>query len=205
MQKQFYAFAFLLIGMGVGLVVEELSPCVYVGVGVLGIGFSFLIFLIVSGIVLGKPKIHIELRKLPRFQRSRTILELQISNRRLGRLWRHMCTREPIYCSVEANFIVGDEIPSLNNSAAIAEWWNKLPHELIKADSELHRIELISKKNDEKGFHIKRLKPETLMIAEDVLVVILIKSGIEIVKKATWVIFDEGTKGWDLDFEYLGC
>lgn len=203
MQYQFYAFAFLLIGVGVGLLAKEVVPCVYVGLGIFSVGCSFFIFLIVSGIILGRPNINLDLRKIIRFNPSRTILELRISNKKLRGLWEYVCIRKSINCWLEVGFIVDDGIPQLNNTEASADWWDKPPHRLLESNSGIHEIELISKIHGERGFHIKKPKPETLMIAEDVVAVILIKSGIEVVKKATWIIFDKGIKGQDLDFERL--
>jgi len=140
-----------------------------------------------------KPRIKIEGEKGISLEPPGIVWKISISNEELRNWRKYFCRRDKISCWVEAGFIVKDEIPTLaSNKEAYAIWREDLPERVtLEPDSSAYEIELMSQVLGEVGFHIKRLSPETLLAAEDVLAAVLVKTGSgKICAKATWAIYE---------------
>ena len=173
------------------------------GISVLSVGIFVFRY-----IVFHKPKIVIEEEMTIDFDPNRTVWQVSVYNEKLKGLLQ-FCKRNELNCWIEADFIVGAEIPSINDRAAVAFWGCTPPNYLnLKPDSNRYNIELINKIRGESGFHIQRPTPDTLMVAEDVLAIVTVRTAKdEIVAKAIYAIYDKGKHvigiNNDLDFERL--
>lgn len=169
-----------------------------VGCWLLGSAVFLLIFCSIIHLKYSKPKILIKEKTSIGFNPTRGYLSVLVSNEKMSGIWATVCNRQDIKCWIEVDFIVDDEIPTINNRAAcfIAE------EMILKPDSISQGIEFASKIPGENGFHLKEPTPETLIAVDECLVEILIKTGQdEIVKRATLAIFDNGN---DINIEHLG-
>lgn len=158
--------------------------------GIPGVAIMFRLLLCAS---CRKPRIKIEGERVLDLEPTRFVWRLSIYNEELRDWRKYICRRDKVSCWFEAAFIVKDEIPQLaSNREAYAIWRDDLPDRVIlEPDSSVYEIELLSQILGEVGFHIKMPTPETLMVAEDVLVVILVKAGKDkIYAKATWAIYE---------------
>lgn len=151
------------------------------------------------------PKIMIDLEDTVGFKPNRTILNLSVWNEALQGIGKFIgCEREELCYWIEAEFRVNDNLVLLGGGYSATSWDSKPNHITCKANSVPYTVELVSKIQSENGFHIKRPTPETLMVAEDVIVYILIKTGKDkIIKKGTWVIFNTGEENDFVDIERL--
>ncbi len=158
--------------------------------GILGVAIMFRLLLCAS---CCKPRIKIEGERVLDLEPTRFVWRLSIYNEELRDWRKYICRRDKVSCWVEAGFIVEDDIPTLaSNKTAYAIWREDLPERVtLEPDSSAYEIELMSQVLGKVGFHIKRLSPETLLVAEDVLAVVLVKTGSgKICAKATWAIYE---------------
>lgn len=158
---------------------------------------------IIGKLFIKSPVIKIEGRLSVRFTPSRHIWQVDIYNekvigwRRIFFYDRHALKN----CWIEADFVVDDEIPSIGDKMASANWGDETASKLIlEPTSTPYSLELVSKIYGEVGFHIKKPNPETLLVATDCLAYVSVKTGRdETYTRAVWAIIDKGTKE-QLDF-----
>jgi len=155
--------------------------------------------------LLSKPQIVIKEVSTIGFNPCRSIWEIQIMNQKLKHWQEQLFKRNNLEdCWIQADFVVGVDIPFIGNKIAVAYWGKNIPNKItLKPTSTAYEIELISKIYGEVGFHIKEPIPETLMTAEDSLVCVFVKTGEdETINRAIWAISYRGTNE-ELDFERL--
>jgi len=150
---------------------------------------------IICKTIIGKPKLAILELDTVGFNPGRSIWGLRIVNYKIRGFPKiFLCKRDTLEdCSVIANFYIDNQIPKL----AIWEDFN------LKPNSNPYIIELISRTHGEDGFHIKRPDEDTFVSTKNAVVKVELKSGIDIVKKATYKIEIFGNWSSDLKFERL--